>query len=216
MHQQRQGTRPQTRTERIITSGTGTKQELNEHLPEFVERIRARNAFAWHEMVEQYEPTLRRIARQYRLSTQDTDDAVQITWLLCVEHIDQLTQPDRLLSWLATICRRECLRLATRERREALIGESAVTRLIDSRQEEHDPSTEAAQRDDSARLNRAIAALPDRQRTVLLELLGREGYSYLDISRRLGLPVGSIGPTWQRAVTRLRRNPELDALRPAS
>ncbi len=189
---------------------------MNENSAEFVERIHARDALAWRELVDQYERTLRRIARQYRLSSQDIDDAVQITWLRCVEHVDQLTQPDRLLSWLATICRRECLRLATRERREVPIGESAVTRLIDSMQAEHDPSTDAAHRDDNARLNRAIAALPDRQRTVLLELLGREGYSYLDISRRLGLPVGSIGPTWQRAVTRLRRDPELADLSPAS
>jgi RNA polymerase sigma factor (sigma-70 family) len=214
MHQQRQGTR--TPAEEVITSGTAIKHELNENSAEFVERIRARDDFAWREMVDQYEPTLRRIARQYRLSTQDTDDAVQITWLRCVEHVDQLTQPDRLLSWLATICRRECLRLATRERHEIPIGESAITRLIDSKQEEHDPSTEAVDRDDNARLNRAIAALPDRQRTVLLEVLGREDYGYLDISRRLGLPVGSIGPTWQRAVTRLRRDPELTDLSPAS
>lgn len=192
------------------------KHKLNENPAEFVERIRARDDFAWREMIDQYEPTLRRIARQYRLSTQDTDDAVQITWLRCVEHVDQLTQPDRLLSWLATICRRECLRLATRERREVLLGESAITQLIDSKQEEHDLSTEAAHRDDKMRLIRAIAALPDRQRTVLLEVLGREDYSYLDISRRLGLPVGSIGPTWLRAVTRLRRDPELADLSPAS
>jgi RNA polymerase sigma factor (sigma-70 family) len=96
------------------------------------------------------------------------------------------------------------------------VGEPAVTRLIDNKQEEHDPSTEAAHRDDNARLNRAIAALSERQRTVLLELLAREDYSYLDISRRLGLPVGRIGPTWQRAVTRLRRHPELADLSPAS
>jgi RNA polymerase sigma factor (sigma-70 family) len=212
MHQQRQGT--QTRT--VIPSGTVVEHEADENSAEFVERIRARDAFAWCEMVDQYEPTLRRIARQYRLSSQDAEDAVQVTWLRCMEHIDQLTQPDRLPSWLATICRRECLRLATRGRREVTMGESAVTRLVDSKQEGHDPSTDAAHYDDNARLNRAIAALPDRQRSVLLELLAREGYSYIDISRRLGLPVGSIGPTWQRAVTRLRRDPELADLSPAS
>jgi DNA-directed RNA polymerase specialized sigma24 family protein len=52
-------------------------------------------------------------------------------------------------------------------------------------------------------------ALPARQRMVLVELLKREGQSYLDLSRRLGLPVGSIGPTRQRAVTRLRLDPRL-------
>ncbi len=65
----------------------------------------------------------------------------------------------------------------------------------------------AAGRSGNSLVKRPIAALPDWQGTVLLELLGREDYSYLDISRRLGLPVGTIGPTWQRAVTRVRRDP---------
>jgi RNA polymerase sigma factor (sigma-70 family) len=214
MDRQRQGTR--ARTEPVIPSEIAAEHEPNEDSAEFVERIRARDDFAWCEMVAQYEPVLRRIARQYRLSAQDTEDAVQITWLRCAEHVNQLTQPGRLLSWLATICRRECLRLATRDKREVAMGEAVVTRLIDSKQQEQDLSAEAAHRDGNARLNRAIAALPDRQRTVLLELLAREGYSYVDISHRLGLPVGSIGPTWQRAVTRLRRDPELAGLSPAS
>ena len=190
--------------------------ELADNSAEFVERIRAGDALAWRELTNQHEPLLRRIARQYRLSSQEIEDAVQTTWLRCLEHINQLAHADRLRGWLATICRRECLRLATRGRREVPLGEATVTVIIDSKQEEQDPSIEAARRDDNARLNRAIAALPDRQRSVLLELLGREGYGYLDISRRLGLPVGSIGPTWQRAVTRLRRDPGLADLSPAS
>jgi hypothetical protein len=40
----------------------------------------------------------------------DADDAVQLTWLRCLEHIDQLSQANRLAAWLTTICRRECLR----------------------------------------------------------------------------------------------------------
>ena len=45
----------------------------------------------------------------------------------------------------------------------------------------------------------AIVALPERQRMVVVEVLRREGKSYLELSHRLGLPVGSIGPTRQRA-----------------
>jgi DNA-directed RNA polymerase specialized sigma24 family protein len=56
--------------------------------------------------------------------------------------------------------------------------------------------------------------LPARQRTVLVELLRREDQSYLDLSRRLGLPVGSIGPTRQRAVSRLRLDPRIADLSP--
>ena len=47
---------------------------------------------------------------------------------------------------------------------------------------------------------------------VLVELLREERQSYLELSRRLGLPVGSIGPTRQRAVIRLRLDPRLAGL----
>ena len=206
----------QTQPEELPKPETVTDSALVGDSAELVERVRSGDAFVWHELVDRYEPLLRRIAGQYRLSSQDADDVVQTTWLRCLEHIDQLTRADRFRAWLGTICRRECLRLATKGRREVALGEAAVTWLIDSSQEEQDPSTEAAHHDDKARLHRAITALPDRQRFVLLELLEREGHGYLDISRRLGLPVGSIGPTWQRALVRLRRDPELTCLSQAS
>ena len=214
MEQEAPGT--QTQPEELPSLETDIDSALAANSAELVERIRSGDALVWRELVDQYEPLLRRIASRYRLSSQDAEDVVQITWLRCVEHIDQLTHADRFRAWLGTICRRECLRLATRGRREVPLGEATVTVIIDSKQEEQDPSIEASRRDDNARLNRAIAALPDRQKSVLLEVLGREGNSYLDISRRLGLPVGSIGPTWQRALTRLRRDPGLADLSPAS
>ena len=180
------------------------------------ERIKAGDALAWRELIDRHEPLLRRIARQYRLSSQDADDVIQFTWLRCLEHIDQLSQADRVRGWLATICRRECLRLATKGPRDVPMDESIVIGLIDRARQAPDPSAEAVLRESSARLSRAVTALTDRQRLVLLELLAREGHGYLDVSSRLGLPVGSIGPTWQRALARLRRDPELADLRPAS
>ncbi len=179
---------------------------------ELVGRIRTGDGSAWRELVDQYEPLLRRLARQYRLSGQDAEDAIQLTWLRCLEHIDQITHADRLRGWLATVCRRESLRLATKRRREMALGEQTVTRLVDEGQEEHDPGAEMARRDERDRLSRAITALPEQQRRVLIELLKEEGRSYLDLSRRLGLPVGSIGPTRQRAIARLRQDPRLAEL----
>ena len=183
---------------------------------ELVERVRTGDSSAWRELVREYEPMLRRIASQYRLPRQDADDVIQLVWLRCLEHLGQLTHADSLRAWLNTICRRECLRLATRERREVLLGEPVITLLIDRRHEEHDAFATAALHEDHARLSRAITALPDRQRLVLLELLEREGRGYADVSRCLGLPVGSIGPTWVRAIDRLRRDPGLADLNPAS
>lgn len=179
---------------------------------ELVGRIRNGDSSAWCELVDHYEPLLRRLARQYRLSGQDVDDAIQLTWLRCLEHIDQITHADRLRGWLATVCRRESLRLATKGRREIALGEQSVTRLVDDGQEERDPDAEMARRDAHDRLSRAIRALPQKQQLVLTELLKEESRSYLDLSRRLGLPMGSIGPTRQRAIARLRQDPRLAEL----
>jgi RNA polymerase sigma factor (sigma-70 family) len=182
---------------------------LADNSAELVRRIRTGDGTAWRELVDQYEPLLRRLARQHRLSGQDTDDAVQLTWLRCLEHLDQLTHTERLRAWLATVCRRESIRLATKGRREITLGEQAVTRLVDDGQEDCDPGAEMTRRDQHDRLSQAITALPERQRLVLTELMGEESPSYLDLSRCLGLPVGSIGPTRQRALARLRQDPRL-------
>jgi RNA polymerase sigma factor (sigma-70 family) len=174
-----------------------------------VGRIRAGDESAWRELSDQYEPLLRGLARRHGLSAEDAADVVQLTWLRCLEHIDQLADADKLRGWLITICRRECIRLATKQRREIPVSEPDMTRLIDERHPEGDPCAEAARRDERDRLSRAITTLPERQRIVLVEVLARDGESYLSLARRLGVPVGSIGPTWQRAVTRLRRDPRL-------
>jgi RNA polymerase sigma factor (sigma-70 family) len=176
---------------------------------EFVGRIRSRDELVWREMSDQYEPLLRWIARECRLSAEETDDVVQLTWLRCLERIDQLTDPGRLSGWLATICRRECIRLATKGRREVPLSGPDLARLIDDDRAAGDPYVKVVVRDQHNRLYNAIAALPQRQKMLVVELLRQEGQSYVDLSQRLGLPVGSIGPTRQRAVTRLRLDPRL-------
>lgn len=188
---------------------TATKSTPAYSPAELVARIRARDELAWRAMTRQYEPLLRWLVRQCGLSADDADDAIQLTWLRCLEHIGQLTDADRLTGWLVTICRRECIRLATSSRREVPLSEPDMARLIDEDREEADPCAKAALRDECNRLYQAIVALPERQRTILVELLRREDQSYLDLSRRLGLPIGSIGPTRQRALSRLRLDPRI-------
>ena len=65
---------------------------------ELVGRMRSGDASALRDVVDQYEPLL----RNHRLSAEDADDAVQLTWLHCLEHIDQLTYPNKLRAWPIT------------------------------------------------------------------------------------------------------------------
>ena len=193
---------------------TAANPSLAYSAAELVAGIRTGDESAWRAMTGQYEPLLRWLARRCGLSAEDAGDAVQLTWLRCVEHIDQLTDAGKLHTWLVTICRRECIRMATRARREVPLEATDLTRLVDDGHEACDPWAETALRDQCHRLYLAIMALPGRQRAVLVELLRREDQSYLDLSRRLGLPVGSIGPTRQRAVSRLRLDPRIADLSP--
>ena len=197
-------------------SQTATAPALAPDPADLVDRIRAGDESAWRELSDQYEPLLRWLGRQHGLSAEDTADVIQLTWLRCLEHIDQLAHKEKLGSWLATICRRECMRLATNGRRETPLSEPDMASLMTGQGGECDPCAEVLRGDERHRLYTAIMALPERQRMVVVEVLKREDRSYLDLSRRLGLPVGSIGPTRQRALTRLRRDPRLAGLSSAT
>ena len=61
-------------------------------------------------------------------------------------------------------------------------------------------------------LREAFAQLPPRCRDLLAMLLGDPPASYRQISERLGMPVGSVGPTQARCLRRLRESPALAAL----
>ena len=66
--------------------------------------------------------------------------------------------------------------------------------------------------EERATLWAAVQELPDRHRQLMSLLLASPSPSYADVSEAVGMPVGSIGPTRQRAMERLRRDPSVLAL----
>jgi RNA polymerase sigma factor (sigma-70 family) len=176
-----------------------------------VQRAMAGDARAWEQIVECHQGLLWWLARYYRLSTEDAADVVQLTWLRCLEHLDQLSEPEALSGWLATICRRECVRTATRRNKEvphAELDEQAALLAV-AFGPGNDPYDEVARRDERARLREAVAELPPRPRAVLDAMLDDQSGGYAEIARELGVPVGSLGPTRNRALARLRTDPRL-------
>jgi len=53
-------------------------------------------------------------------------------------------------------------------------------------------------------LYRALSQLPERERKLLVFLFFDEGYDYAAIARELNMPIGSIGPTRQRGLKKVR------------
>lgn len=64
----------------------------------------------------------------------------------------------------------------------------------------------------NAALRAAFAELPPRCYQLLSMLVSDPPPPYAEISAKLGIPVGSIGPTRARCLARLRRSPHLAAL----
>jgi RNA polymerase sigma factor (sigma-70 family) len=163
---------------------------------------------AWNRIVEQYTGLLWSIARGYRMSTADSADAVQTTWLRLVEHLDRIDDPSRLPGWLATTVRRECLRMLRRSKHEQpSFDEDGLPDQADGA-EPLDAALLLEERD--AALWHALQQMPERCRLLLRVLMASPPPSYADVAAALDMPIGSIGPTRQRCLDRLRRIAEAD------
>src|SRR5262249_8782221 len=69
---------------------------------------------AWDEIVSRYTRLLWSVGRAHRLDTADAADAVQTTWLRLLEHLDRISDPERLVGWVVTTGRGGCPRPAPR------------------------------------------------------------------------------------------------------
>jgi RNA polymerase sigma factor (sigma-70 family) len=158
---------------------------------------------AWRDLVTRFEPQLRSVVRGYRLSPPDVDDVVQTTWLQAYANLGRLRDRAAVGGWLVVVARREALRSLQRGAREVLTPDAADS--VDAATPEH----LTLERERVGALGLAIARLTGRQRTVAQALLARPGRSYEELADELGMPVGSIGPTRERAFERLRSDREL-------
>jgi RNA polymerase sigma factor (sigma-70 family) len=178
----------------------------SEEITELVRRARAGEEAAWNAIVAEYANLVGWVVRSFRLGEFQAADAVQTTWLRLVEHLDSVREPDHLAGWLRTTARRVCLEIVRESGRECLVDtlqewqEDALGR---SRGGGDNVETDLVRAEHRRLVRAALDTFPERERT-LLTLLATEDVSYKEISARLGMPIGSIGPTRTRLLARLR------------
>jgi RNA polymerase sigma factor (sigma-70 family) len=166
---------------------------------------------AWDAIVERYAPLVWSICRRHRLAAADADDAGQAVWLQLVDQIGRIRDPAALPGWLATTTGRECARLVRASQRAHPAGYVLDPGNIpDERATTADDELLAAER--HAALREALAHLPPSCQDLLALLAADPPLPYQQISARLGIPVGSIGPSRSRCLNKLRRHPAVAAL----
>ena len=184
--------------------------DASDPLPALVSRAREGDQGAWNAIVERYLPLVCGLARRYRLSEADGDDVCQTVWLRLVEKLDDLREPAALPGWIATTTRNECLRVISGRKKMTPVDPVDSTTLAGVEDDVAGDDLVAAE--ERQALRDGLAALPEDRRELLLILLTDPPVPYADISERLGIPIGSIGPTRARALEQLRNTPALRAL----
>ena len=161
---------------------------------------------AWDALVERYAPLIWAICRRYGISGPAAEDVAQHVWLHLVESLNNLRDPAALPGWISTTTRRECGRI---RRVRGLVAED--TQVLENLPDGHAKTVEhellMAER--HATLREAFARLPLPFQRLLALLVADPPVPYVEISARLGIPVGSIGPNRSRSLDRLRRDPAI-------
>jgi len=130
--------------------------------------------------------------KRYGLTADEAEEVVQQAWLLFLEKRDLIrTARPWLIGTVSNLCKRQIDQL--RRRRETFVGGDALTGLAGIRVE---PSDDIA-------LRQALSGL-DQQSRALCILIAIEGYAYDEVSTLMGLPLGSIGPMYIRAKSKMR------------
>ena len=198
-------TRPQPL--RLVASRPSTRPPEHD-ITTLVEAALNRDEAAWNALVRRFDPILRRIARTYRLSPAQVDDAVQATWLRLVRSLHTVRDPECLGGWLATAVRRESLRLLQQPVREYLTDDPP----LGDESSAVSPEDAVLEAEARAILADAIATLPERHARLMTLLFIDPHRGYREISELAGVPIGSIGPIRARALDRLARDRRLRAL----
>jgi RNA polymerase sigma factor (sigma-70 family) len=161
---------------------------------------------AWYALVERYASLIWSICRRYGISGPAAEDVAQHVWLHLVESLNNLRDPDALPGWISTTTRRECCRIL---RVQGPIADD--TQVLENRPDEQAETAEheLLRAERHATLREAFGRLPLPSQRLLALLTADPPVPYAEISARLGIPVGSIGPSRSRSLDRLRRDPAI-------
>jgi len=132
--------------------------------------------------------------RRFRLSADRAEDVIQEAWLLFLQKRGLIRSAT---PWLAgTVANLSRQNIARSVRRRETMDDEGIAVIVDPRTSSDATAVIA--------LRTALDHLDDRGRA-LCELIGLEGLSYDEVSARLHLPLGSIGPLYIRAKQKLRK-----------
>lgn len=166
-----------------------------------IHRCLRRDETAWRELVEKYQRLVYSIPRGYRLSDSVCDDVFQSVFALLYQNLASLHDTRTLAKWLITTTRRECWRIGQANARSS----ARESELYASDMANDAPPPEELERwEQRIVVQRALSRLGGPCEALLRALfMGQQRPNYAEISARLGIRQGSVGPTRARCLEKL-------------
>lgn len=175
---------------------------------------------AWQRLVRRYQPLVDKIVRRYRLSPWDGEDVSQHVWTQLVDHGKRLRDPRALPGWIATTTAHGCCQVLRKQKRSVSVDplegpglDSASGNGMCWSTPEHRGLDENLLRAERCQaIRQGLSELTPGQQELLLLVVAEPAVPYCEISRRTGMPVGSIGPTRARLLKRLKNSASVQLL----
>lgn len=179
-----------------------TRQPKEPEVARLLERCKGGDARAWEKLVSTFQKLVFSIPVRLGLGQDDCEDVFQNTFVALYASLDRIRSGKALPRWLAVTAYRESLRIL-RSRKQAPPQESEeVIDTLESPEKGAEAILLETSRIEAVRT--AMRRLPKRCRQLLELLFSNEEPSYAEIGKRLGMPVGAIGPTRARCLEKLR------------
>ena len=164
-----------------------------------LERASGGDRAAFDAIVLRHRLAVYRIARRLLRSHEEADEATQETFVRAWRAIGGFRGESRVATWLARIAINAARTIAaTRPQAAPLDGVEAEAGVP--------PAAQAGllRREDAARVRRAVAELPPRQREVVALKVFSE-MTYEEVAAAMGLTVGAVKAHLHQAIANLRR-----------
>lgn len=158
----------------------------------------------WTELIARLSPVVFSVCYRYRLSREEAFDVFGKVSLLLLENLTRLREEERIFGYISTIAFHEVVTIKVKSR---LFCDGVDQYLLDKMAYDSPAQVRIPlELDDELRMMDAAYADLSKKCQELLRMLFLEpdGLSYREISRKLGIPVSSIGPTRGRCLEKLR------------
>ena len=169
------------------------------------------DATAWTALVARLQNVVWKAVNMMTYDHEIRDDAFAATWLRLAEKLATIREPEKLPGWLTTTATNEVRHILRQRGRQGVsLNQSStstgVGELLDSLIGDDGEHGKAMMLDESRRFVRdAFLRLDEPCRELLTVLvLSDPPMPYDEVSRQLGRPIGSLGPSRKRCLDKMK------------